>query len=138
MDILKVALLVLFAISAILLILVVLVQDEQSEGLGGLFGGSSNSQIGNRKGNILTKTTTVLGTIFLISAFSLALVNREKISEPLPVVETKTSADDSAKNEWWAEKAPDASTSTETVEPVEANSDTTSDLEMPETTSEAN
>lgn len=69
-------LLVLFILSALLLIAVVLIQDEQGEGLGGLFGGGSTTPFGSRSGNVLTRLTSILGAIFIISAFGLAWVNR--------------------------------------------------------------
>lgn len=75
MGILSGLLLGVFAVSAVLLIIIILMQDEQSDGLGGIFGGGSSNQVGNRKGNILTKVTTVLGVIFLAVAFLVALLN---------------------------------------------------------------
>ncbi|NCN04603.1 MAG: preprotein translocase subunit SecG [Spirochaetales bacterium] len=77
MGIVSVLLLVLFSVTSVLLILIVMLQDEQGEGLGGIFGGGGASgQIGNRKGNILTRTTTVLGVVFVLTSFGLAWLNR--------------------------------------------------------------
>lgn len=76
MGILGIVLLVFFVIIAVLLILLVLAQNEEGEGLGGIFGGGSGSAFGSRAGNVLTKATTVLGTLFLIISFGLALMNR--------------------------------------------------------------
>ena len=76
MGILSILLMVLFIISALLLVALVLIQDEGGEGLGGIFGGGGSQQVGNRSGNILTKTTGVLGAIFLFSSFGLAWLNR--------------------------------------------------------------
>lgn len=75
MGVLTTVLLVVFGISAVLLVIMILLQDEQSEGLGGIFGGGASNQVGNRKGNILTKTTTFLGTIFIVVAFATAWIN---------------------------------------------------------------
>jgi preprotein translocase subunit SecG len=75
MGILTGALLIVFGISAVLLVVLILLQDEQSEGLGGIFGGGASNQVGNRKGNILTKTTTFLGAIFIVVAFAVAWLN---------------------------------------------------------------
>ena len=73
---LGVALLVFFIIVAILLVLLVLVQNDEGGGLGGMFGGGSASAFGSRSGNVLTKTTTILGSMFLIISLGLALMNR--------------------------------------------------------------
>jgi len=76
MAILSTVLLVFFVIVAILLVLLVLVQDEEGDSLGGIFAGGSSSAFGSRSGNVLTRTTTVLGTLFLIISLGLALLNR--------------------------------------------------------------
>jgi preprotein translocase subunit SecG len=76
MGVLSILLLVLFVIVAVLLVLLVLVQNEEGDSLGGLFAGGSGSAFGSRSGNVLTRATTVLGTLFLILSFGLALVNR--------------------------------------------------------------
>ncbi|HCC36566.1 MAG TPA: preprotein translocase subunit SecG [Treponema sp.] len=76
MGILSIVLLVIFVIVAVLLILLVLIQNEEGDSLGGLFAGGSGSAFGSRSGNVLTKTTTVLGAIFLIVSLGLALLNR--------------------------------------------------------------
>lgn len=69
--------LVLLIISAILLVIIVLMQDEQGEGLGGIFGGGgSGAPVGNRSGNILTRATAVIATVFLVSVFGYAWINR--------------------------------------------------------------
>jgi preprotein translocase subunit SecG len=76
MGILGIVLLVLFVIVALLLILLVLVQNEEGDSLGGIFAGGSGSAFGSRSGNVLTRATTVLGTLFLIISLGLALLNR--------------------------------------------------------------
>lgn len=77
MGFLSILLLVIFAITAILLVTLVLLQDEGGEGLGGIFGGGGAAQqVGRRSGNILTKATSVLGAVFLVTAFALAWLNR--------------------------------------------------------------
>ncbi|MDR0540418.1 MAG: preprotein translocase subunit SecG [Spirochaetaceae bacterium] len=76
MGVLSGFLLVLFIIVAILLILIVLVQNEEGDTMGGVFGGGSNTAFGSRSGNILTKTSSVLGVLFFTLAFALALLNR--------------------------------------------------------------
>jgi len=76
MSILGVVLLVFFIIVAILLILLVLAQNEEGDSLGGIFAGGSGSAFGSRSGNVLTRATSILGALFLIISFGLALVNR--------------------------------------------------------------
>ena len=76
LGVLGVALLVFFVIVAILLVLLVLVQNDEGGGLGGMFAGGSGTAFGSRSGNVLTKTTTVLGSMFLIISLGLALMNR--------------------------------------------------------------
>lgn len=100
MGVFSVVLLVVFGIAAVLLVIVVLLQDEQSEGLGGIFGGSSSNQVGNRKGNILTKTTSVLGFVFLAVAFSLALINRQTGMDSIDNA-AKAKAGQSTSVNWW-------------------------------------
>ncbi|MDR2767046.1 MAG: preprotein translocase subunit SecG [Treponema sp.] len=76
MGILEILLLVVFIITAILLVLLVLVQNEEGDSLGGIFAGGSASAFGSRSGNVLTRTTAVLGFLFLAISFILAFVNR--------------------------------------------------------------
>jgi preprotein translocase subunit SecG len=76
MSALSIFLLVIFIIVSILLILLVLIQNEEGDSIGGVFAGGSNSAFGSRSGNVLTKTSSVLGAIFFIIAFSLAVLNR--------------------------------------------------------------
>jgi preprotein translocase subunit SecG len=76
MGILSVVLLVFFVIIAVLLVLLVLIQNEEGDSLGGIFAGGSSSAFGSRSGNVLTRITTVLGSLFLIISLGLALLNR--------------------------------------------------------------
>lgn len=77
MGVLSIILLVVFGLTALLLILIVMLQDEQGEGLGGIFGGGGGSgQIGDRKGSFLSRTTSILGLIFVLSSLGLAWLNR--------------------------------------------------------------
>jgi len=76
MGILSIVLMVFFVINAILLVLLVLIQNDEGGGLGGIFAGGSNTAFGSRSGNVLTRATTVLGALFLVISFGLALLSR--------------------------------------------------------------
>ena len=114
MGFLGVLLMVIFVISALLLILVVLVQDDSSEGLGGIFGGGGGNQIGNRNGNILTRITSVLAAVFLISSFGLAWMNRTPDGGDVEAAARRLEANADGVVEWWLPS--DAETTEEGVE----------------------
>ena len=76
MTILGTVLLVFFVIVAVLLVLLVLIQTEEGDSLGGIFAGGSSSAFGSRSGNVLTRATTILGSLFLVISLGLALLNR--------------------------------------------------------------
>ncbi|MCL2802063.1 MAG: preprotein translocase subunit SecG [Treponema sp.] len=76
MGILSIVLLVLFIINAVLLILLVLIQNDEGGGIGGMFGGGANTAFGSRSGNVLTRATTILGSLFLVISLGLALLSR--------------------------------------------------------------
>ena len=110
MAVLSVVLLVIFAISAVLLLIVVLIQNEQGEGLGGIFGGGGASgQIGHRKGNFLTRVTTMLGLIFLLSSLGLAWVNRSPEGGDIEAAARQADREANA-DEWWIDAAEGSAT----------------------------
>jgi preprotein translocase subunit SecG len=76
MSVLSIVLLVFFVIVAALLILIVLIQNEEGDSLGGIFAGGSSSAFGSRSGNVLTRTTSILGALFLVLSLGLALSSR--------------------------------------------------------------
>ena len=103
MGLVNVLLLVLFVIVAILLILIVLIQNEEGDSLGGIFAGGSNSAFGSRSGNVLTKTTSILGALFLILSFSLALVNRTPSDKGVKAAAQQLES--TGNSEWWNDQA---------------------------------
>jgi preprotein translocase subunit SecG len=104
MGILNVVLLVVFIIIAVLLILLILIQNEEGDGLGGIFTGGSSSAFGSRSGNILSRASGVLGAIFLILSFSLALINRSPSTSGIEREGQAASRDQ--ENGWWKSEEP--------------------------------
>lgn len=97
MSIPAIILLVFIAIVSVLLVLIVLLQNEEGDGLGGLFGGGSNSAFGARSGNVLTRITSVLAILFfgLIALFAYVQVPRaEKVNT---ILDTSTYVEMEAK-----------------------------------------
>ena len=101
MTIIGILLLIIFVIAALLLIAIVLVQDDQGDGIGGLFGGGSSTPFGSRSGNVLTKFTSILAAIFIISSLALAWVNRSKESGDVEGAARR--ANMTEQSEWWNE-----------------------------------
>lgn len=101
MGLLGILLMVVFVLSAVLLVLVVLLQDEGGEGLGGIFGGGAATQVGNRSGNILTRITSVLAAVFILSSFGLAWLNRTPDSGDVEAAARRLEAQSGDTVEWW-------------------------------------
>jgi preprotein translocase subunit SecG len=101
MGALSILLLIVFGITSLLLIGVVLLQDEGGEGLGGIFGGGGAGPVGNRSGNILTKTTSVLGAIFLVTAFALAWLNRSPDTGNVEAAARQLEGEGDGSVLWW-------------------------------------
>ena len=100
MAILSILLLVIFLIACIFLVVMVLVQDEQGEGIGGIFGGGSSTPFGSRSGNVLTRFTSILAAVFLLTSFGLAWVNRTSDRSDIPGAAHRTS-ERTEVIEWW-------------------------------------
>ena len=110
MSAIAILILVILIIVALLLIVLVLLQDEGGEGLGGIFGGGSSQQVGSRSGDTLTRITSILGTIFIVSALSLGWLirssdvdNVEQAAQELQVEEGQESV-----LQWWESLDDDA------------------------------
>jgi len=109
MGLIGIVLLVIMIISAILLVLVVLVQDDQGEGIGGIFGGGSNTAFGSRSGNVLTRFTAVMAAIFLFCVFGIAWLSRTPGAGNV-LSKARQEALSSSQNSWWVQApAPAAS-----------------------------
>lgn len=105
MGVLSVILLVLFVIVSLLLVFLIAIQDEKSEGLGGIFGGGSNTAFGSYTSGVVTKATGALAILFLVLALVVAFVNKSPSSDRL--LDSVTTQDVREATEWWtAEPTP--------------------------------
>ncbi len=98
MGILGILLLVIFVIVSLLLIFLVIIQDEDSDSLGGIFAGGSGSAFGSRSSNVVIKITYVLGALFFVTAFTLAILNKSSIGNVEAAVKPEQAQSSS---EWW-------------------------------------
>jgi preprotein translocase subunit SecG len=122
MNVLSILLLVFFVIVAVLLILLVLVQSEEGDSLGGIFAGGSGSAFGSRSGNVLTRTTSILGALFLIISLSLALVNRSPGVSGVEAAGRQFSSE--ANSDWWQDQAsPEAGAAEIVIPEAESSAD---------------
>ncbi len=103
MGIISIVFLILFVIVSFVLILLVVIQNENSQGLGGIFGGSSDTTFGARSGTILTKITYTVAGVFLGLTFILAFINRTPSGDGL--LERAGPAQQG--QEWWSMPAED-------------------------------
>ena len=103
---------VVFVIVGILLVLLVLLQNDEGNGMGGIFGGQSSEAFGARSGNVLSKTTYVLVTVFFVLIIGLALLNKTPKSTALDAAVQDTTAVEETytTEEYWQED-----TATDTV-----------------------
>ncbi|MBE3065441.1 MAG: preprotein translocase subunit SecG [Spirochaetes bacterium] len=103
MGLIGIVLLVVVVLSAALLVLLVLIQDEHGEGIGGIFGGGSSTPFGSRSGNILTRFTAVLATIFLVCTFALAWLNRSPETGNVIGKARQQQLQTTTSQDWWVE-----------------------------------
>ena len=76
-------LIVVHVMNCLLLIVVVLLQSSKGGGLAGAFGGGGASQAvfgGRGAGTFLSRTTTVLAIIFMLTSLSLTVLGRRKVA----------------------------------------------------------
>ncbi|GAB1433505.1 preprotein translocase subunit SecG [Spirochaetota bacterium] len=101
MGIITVVLLVLFSIVCALLIFMVVIQDQEGDGLGGLFANAGNAAFGSRSSNVIVKFTYILGGLFFVIAFGLAILNKSNTNS----LDRALKAKEGQSTEWW-EQAP--------------------------------
>ncbi len=100
MEILIGVLIGLLVINCILLVLIILIQDDGSEGAGIILGSAASQQYGIRKGNIVTRTTSILAFFFIVISFSLAVLF--KISDNSQGLEKSIKkTQESEQTDWW-------------------------------------
>lgn len=87
-----VTLIVLHVLVAIALVLVVLLQTGRGAELGAAFGGVGQSTFGRSQATFITKVTTVLATVFMLTSLTLALLTSEQPSGSLLENATSTAA----------------------------------------------
>lgn len=92
-------LLVIFVLVAILLVLLILSQDDGTDGAGILFGSAASQQYGAKKGNIITRTTGILATIFMVVAFGLSFLFQVSNKETDLDIQGPENSD--FQIEWW-------------------------------------
>lgn len=100
---LSIILLVFFVIICALIVFLILLQNEEGDSLGGLFAGGSNSAFGSQSGNVLTKATYTIVTLFFITAFLLAFLNKGASARDLSEEAVKQQTE--ASTEWWKTNA---------------------------------
>ena len=113
MGVLGIILLVIFCIIAVLLIFLVAIQDENSVGLGGIFGGNSDSAFGSQTASFITKATTTLAIIFMVLSLVVAFLNKSSAEDLTKMVSAQTQTESSSGTTWL-----DDSSSAETAAPA--------------------
>ena len=83
-------LLVIHLMTAIFLVAIILMQRSGGGALNGLGGGSgANSFLSARgTGNLLTRLTAILATVFFITSISLSIYYKQAVRQPKSIIET--------------------------------------------------
>lgn len=90
MAVLSIILLILFVIVSLALIFVVAIQSEDNAGLGGVFGGNSDSAFGGQTNKVINKITAWLLVVFVVLAVLVALMNKSSENSVLSRAEQTT------------------------------------------------
>lgn len=74
MATIKILLIAIDVIVCFLLVGAILLQRNNGNGMGAAFGGSGEAIFGAQVGNVLTKATVILGTLFLVITLALSMI----------------------------------------------------------------
>jgi protein translocase, SecG subunit len=108
MGVLSIILLVVFVIVCLLLVFLVAVQDENSVGIGGIFGGSSDSTFGSGTSSFINKATTILAIAFIVLALVIGVLNRTSNKDSVLAGQGTPAAAQSADGTWWTQNNAEA------------------------------
>lgn len=92
MAVLSIILLVLFILVSLVLIFLVSIQSEDNTGLGGLFGGGSDSAFGGQTNRVINKITAYAIAAFVVLAIAVAFVNKSSDSSVLSSLGARAAA----------------------------------------------
>ena len=92
MAVLSIILLVLFVLVSLFLIFIVSIQSEDNSGLGGIFGGSSETAFGGRSNRVINKITAYTVAAFVVLAIAVAFVNKSSDSSVLSSLKESAAA----------------------------------------------
>ena len=92
MAVLSIILLVLFVLDSLFLIFLVSIQSEDDSGLGGIFGGNSDSAFGGRSNRVMNKITGWTVAVFVLLAVAVAFVNKSSDSSVLSSLNERAAA----------------------------------------------
>ncbi|MBO4394055.1 MAG: preprotein translocase subunit SecG [Spirochaetales bacterium] len=98
MAVLSIILLVLFVLVSLFLIFLVSIQSEDNSGLGGIFGGSSDTAFGGRSNRVMNKITAYTVAAFVILAIAVAFVNKSSDSSVLSSLKNSAAATSTTEN----------------------------------------
>lgn len=106
-------LLVIHTLIVLFLIGIILLQRSDGDGLSGLGGGGGNVLSGRASANIMTRTTAILATLFIVNSLALAILTSQRTHSSVmgSVMEEEGAATDAASTmDATEEKAPAAET----------------------------
>ena len=114
MAVLSIILLVLFVLVALFLIFLVSIQSEDDSGLGGIFGGSSESAFGGRTNRVMNKITAYTVAAFVVLSIVVAFINKSS-SVQSDTIGQKTSTTESVSSETVPEATTETAPSTDST-----------------------